>query len=258
MKKKHRSFTDLVWLLKMLIIRELKSRYKSASLGFIWLFVNPIFQMLVFTVIFQIFVPVPTKNYWIFVLCGLFVWMFFSTSLTAATRSLVDNRNLINKVAFPRILLPVSAVLSNLPVLCFSLILLSVVSWLQGDLLPVHAGFALVSVILVVILTMSIGVILSTLEVTHRDVAYIVQSGLLILFYATPIVYPLNVVPDSMFRWMVLNPLVGIVITLQSFVAAQETNYHVFLTVSFLITTMMAIIGYLMFSKREPKLADWL
>lgn len=198
--------------------KEIKARYKHAFLGFLWIILNPLLQMLVIGFVFRFFVPVQVDNYFLFLFTGLLPWMFFSLSLTKATPSIVHERSLIQKAKFPREVIPLSIVLSNLFHLVISLGLLVLV--LLADKIFVER-YSLVAVLrytanmvwlapLVAWLTIvaaGVSLLTSALNVRYRDVNFIVQAFVPLWFYATPVVYTLQLLPEKLLPILYLNPV---------------------------------------------------
>jgi ABC-type polysaccharide/polyol phosphate export permease len=185
-------------LILNLTIRELKARYKSSALGFLWSLLNPLGMMLVFTFVFTVMWPNnPMEKYPLFLLCGLLPWNFFSAGVMASVNSIVGNANLVKKVYFPREALPASTVLANLVnfllglVVLFAALIIFRVNfspwlWLLPFVILIQACFIL-----------GIGLILSTLNVYYRDTAMIMDTVMLAWFFLTPVVYPITRLPDS-------------------------------------------------------------
>jgi lipopolysaccharide transport system permease protein len=183
-------------LLENLVMRDLKVRYKSSVLGFLWSLINPLLLMVVFTVVFTIMLPnYRVHKFPVFVLCALLPWNFFATSVIGAINSVVQNGHLINKVYFPREILPLAAVLANfanfllaLPVLALFLFLFQV---------PLTANVLYLPVIMLaqVAFTMGVALILATVNVFYRDTAVIMEVIMQAWFFMTPVFYPVDLLP---------------------------------------------------------------
>lgn len=192
-------------------MKNLKLRYRGTVLGYLWSLLNPVLMMIVYSIVFSYIVRIGVKNYPIFLLCALLPWGFFSTSLTAASSSIVDNFNLINKVYFPREIFPVSVIFANLLHLIISMIILIVfLSFTQTiSILPIFTlPFAIIAH---VVFTIGISLLLSCLTVFYRDIKHILEIVMVIWFYATPIVYPLSMVPEKLQIFFCLNPMAWII-----------------------------------------------
>lgn len=245
------NLTHLRDLTFALVIKEIKSKYKSATLGFLWIFINPLLQMIALTIVFSYFLKFSVSNYPLFVLSGLLPWTYFSLALSAGTSSLVSNRDLIKKVPFNRELLPISAVLANLLTFLAALLLL-----LLFNLNP--ALFLLIPIIFIqTLLIIGITLLTSSLDIYYRDVSFIVQAGLMVWFYLTPVFYPVSMVPVN-FRFIYdLNPMVGIITGFQSTLRGSPLEIGS-LMISAAEAIIFFVIGFIFFRRRAKYFADWI
>ena len=202
-------------LMESLVSKELKVRYKRSVLGFAWFLLKPLFNMVVFSIVFTRILRFggSIEHYALFLLAGLLPWNFFSSSLISASGSLLDNQKLIRSIYFPRAALPVASILANLVHLFLALVVLEVVLVLFGH----YPGLSMLSLpavlILFSLLTSGISLVISVGNVLYRDVAQIVEVFLLAWFYASPIIYPLSgEVPISpgIISIMKFNPVAGV------------------------------------------------
>lgn len=199
--------------------KELKVKYKSSALGILWSMLNPLLYLAVFFVVFTYFLPNNIPDFWAYLLSGLLAWTLFSTALAGATGSVVGNGPLVTKVAFPREILPLSAIGSSMVNFFFQFIVLLVVMIVftypfVGPalvLLPVAFGALLV-------FTVAVGFAASALNVRYRDTAHLVELALLAWFWLTPVIYPATkVLEQGQLAWRLyqLNPLVTITMGFQ-------------------------------------------
>ena len=199
-------------LLYQLTRREFKARYSSARLGIAWAVLNPLLMMVILSIVFTVFVRVDTGGiaYPLFVLNGLCLWQFFRSTVAATTSCIVDDRDLFRRVAFPRSLVSLSIVLSNLLNLLLTFPFLFFLMAIYER--PLHFTILLVPLNLVVLalLATGLGLITSATTVFYRDMRYMIEPLLLVLFYGSPILYPLSAVPVAFRPIYGLNPLVGI------------------------------------------------
>lgn len=240
----------------LLTIKELKSKYTSATLGFLWIFINPLIQMIVLTIVFSIFLKINVENYPLFVFSGLLPWMFFSLSLHAGTSSLIANRDLIKKVNFPRELLPISSVFAHLFTFCLSLVLLvAFVTIIFGISFSL---FLLIPIILLqTILAIALVLLFSSLDIYYRDVSFALSALTIVWFYATPILYPIDFVPKEYFPFYILNPMVGIITSFQSIFLNTSVSF-VPILISATETVVLFPISFFIFKKRSKYFADWI
>jgi lipopolysaccharide transport system permease protein len=200
-------------LLYFFVWRDVKVRYKQTAVGVLWVLIRPLLSVLVFTVVFGKLVKVPSDGlpYPIFVLAAMVPWTFFSTAVSTGTNSLVSSAPLITKVYFPRLTVPVSAVLSALFDVAISFILiLALMAW-YGKTPPLTSLLSIpLLFVLTFIVSLGVSLWLGALNVKWRDVGNAVPFLVQVWMYATPIVYPLSLVPAK-WRWVAaINPMTGV------------------------------------------------
>lgn len=178
-------------LLRNLVAKELKVRYKQSALGFAWSLLTPLMMTAIFTVVFATFLRINVEDFATFFLAGYLVWQFFSNSVNSAVGAIVGNGPLIRKVWFPREVLPLSLVLSQAVHLLLALLATSALFWLQrGNFLP-YLPALLLGLILLVLFTAGMSMIFAAANVGFRDLQELTQVIFLAWFYATPVIYPL-------------------------------------------------------------------
>jgi lipopolysaccharide transport system permease protein len=186
-------------LLKNLVLRDLKVRYKNSALGILWSMLNPLLMTLVFTVVFTIMIPGGNRqeNFPVFFMCGFLPWSFFSSSVASATGSIVANSNLIKKVYFPREILPLSDVLSNLVHFLIALIVLFGMLFVFGMGITWAVLMLPLIILAQVFFVAGMAFLLSAANVFYRDTEHILSVVLQAWFFLTPIFYPITVLPES-------------------------------------------------------------
>ncbi|OGM02045.1 hypothetical protein A2115_02575 [Candidatus Woesebacteria bacterium GWA1_41_8] len=252
-----KGYAKYVWLAWILTLRELKGRYKTAVLGFMWAFVNPLIQLLVLGLVFSIFLKVQVPNYPVFLLSGLLPWTFFSSALTQGTSSLINNRDIIKKTFFPRQVIPISTVAASLINFLVTLIIFLILIILIS--LPVSFNPLFIILALFLLITLTLGLILTTssLEIYYRDVSFIVQALVLVWFYLTPVIYPLSFVPEKYLAIYKLNPMVGIVSLFRGgFLGTSQLSLDAVL-ISAAEAVSLLIFGLWIFKKRQIYFPDW-
>jgi len=201
-------------LLYFFVWRDLKIRFKQTILGLAWVVLRPLFSVVIFTAVFGRWAKIPSEDlpYPAFILAGLLPWNFFASGVTQATGSLVANAHLVSKVYFPRLFVPLSAVVSAVVEALVSLVLLLILIAAYGRV-PAIGAIVWVPFLLFLAMIISLGVSLwlAALNVKYRDVGAGVPFLVQIWMYATPVVYPLSLVPYP-FSWLSsLNPMTGVV-----------------------------------------------
>ena len=246
---------ELVWLLAS---RDVRVRYKQAVLGVAWAVIQPLLFMAIFTILFGHVAKVPVPGgipYAPWALAGLVPWMLFAAGAVGASESLVGNANLVSKVYFSRLVIPVSAAASFVPDFFISSVVLVVVMLLFGVvpsigmlLLPVVCVAALVA-------TLSVGVWLSALNVAYRDVRYAVPFIVQLLLFITPVAYPATSIPQHL-RWLAgLNPMAWVLDLARWSMLGTPVAIRVDL-LSFVVMIVLLATGLIYFDRVERFFAD--
>jgi lipopolysaccharide transport system permease protein len=208
---------NAVWhyreLLYFLIWRDVKVRYKQTVIGAGWAILQPLMTMVIFTIVFGNFVKVPSDGlpYSIFAYTALLPWNFFAQALSRSSSSLVGSASLITKVYFPRLIIPLAAAVASLVDFAIAfVILLGMTTWF--GIVPTWGILALPLFLLLTLVTaLSVGLWLSALNVRYRDVGYIIPFLIQFWMYASPVVYPVSLVPEKWRLLYSLNPIVGVI-----------------------------------------------
>jgi lipopolysaccharide transport system permease protein len=245
-------------LLYFLVWRDIKVRYKQTALGAAWTVVQPLFMMLVFSLFFGRLAKVPSDGtpYPVFTFCALIPWQLFANALTESSNSLIGNQNLITKVYFARLVIPIAAVLTGLVdfLIAFSILLAMM---LYYGIVPGWAIVALPAFILLAILTaLAVGLWLSALNVQFRDVRYTMNFLVQFWLFATPVAYPSSIVPE---QWRVLygiNPMVGVVEGFRWALLGKSQPPGAMLLVSVLVVLVLLVGGLYYFRRMEQEFAD--
>ena len=249
-------FRDLLYFL---VWRDIKVRYKQTALGVLWVILQPLLAMVLFTIIFGKLARVPSDGipYPLFVYSGLLLWNFFSAALNNSGNSLIANSNLISKVYFPRLIIPASATLSGIPdFLISSVIFMGICIFYNAT--PQVAGIILIPFLLflVIIVAIGCGLWLSALNVEYRDFQYVIPFLLQIWMFATPVIYPSTLFPEK-YRWLLaLNPMCGIIEAFRAISIGHQQIKWELLGISIVISSLIFVSGLLYFKKVERSFAD--
>jgi len=245
-------------LLYFLVWRDLKVRYKQSFLGAAWIIIQPLVTMFVFTLFFNRLLGVGSGSdlpYPIVTYAALLPWTYFANSLSRCSTSLVANKNLIAKIYFPRLLIPVSGVLPGLVDFGISFLLLIVMMVVYRIPPTVEIIFLPFALLLALITALGVGLWLSALHVQYRDVQYIAPFLIQIWMYATPIIYPISAIPIK-WRWLYsLNPMVGVVQYFRRVLLGDPT-FGGLNWISVLITILIFATGLLFFYRMQRTFAD--
>jgi len=239
--------------------RDYKVRYKQTIIGIVWAILQPFLLMLVFSFFFGRLIGVESNGapYPIFVYSGLLFWTYFSTALTSASNTLIDNENIVKKIYFPRLLLPFSATIT--PLIDFVLAFFV----LGGMMVYYRFSPNALSIILIPLLMLmsfmaaaGLGSLLAAINVRFRDVRYALPFVIQTLFFITPVIYPTSLVPEQ-FRWILnLNPMAGIIDTARALILRQDTIPYSELGISFVVIVVLFIFGLFYFRRTERFFAD--
>ncbi len=244
-------------LLYFLVWRDLKVRYKQTVLGVAWAVLQPLLNMLVFTVIFGRLARLPSDEfpYPVFVYTALMPWTFFANGVTHAGQSLVNQQHLMTKVYFPRLFVPTACVGAGMVDLAISFGLYAIILLVYKVPLSAGAVFLPLLVLLTLLATLGLGYIFAALTVAYRDFRYVVPFMVQIMMYVSPVVYPVSIVPDR-FHWVLaLNPMAGIIDAYRSAILGKPWNLSM-LTISVLVTFALLVFGLFYFRRTERRFAD--
>lgn len=251
------SYRSLLW---MLVVRELKVRYRSSVLGVAWSFLQPLGMMVVMTFVFTVIASAPPNipHYNVFVLSGLLAWNFFSAAVVTATGSVVANSALVKKVYFPRLILPASAVISSMVNFLFALPMWAVVAIVSGH--PIYSTLLLLPFVIVLQLIFCLGLslLLSTLNVFYRDTQFILELSMLALFFLTPIWYDINNAPQPEAGLWVrrLNPVASLVNIYQDLMYWGRSTDLDFVLRTAVTAVAFLLVGYTVFRRFSPRFGE--
>jgi lipopolysaccharide transport system permease protein len=259
-------------LLRNLVVRDLKVRYRNSFFGFLWALGNPLLMMAVFTVVFTVLWPQEVAHYPVFILAGLLPWNFFSSSVMGSIVSITGNAHLIKKVYFPREILPTSIVCSNLVNFCLALIAFFLVLLLFR--LKLTGWILLLPVVIAAqtVFTLGVAFFLAAINVIYRDTEVIMDVIIMALFFLTPVFYPIERLPQtfSFFgidvpvqRLMyILNPMASLIASYRSILYGSYTGgppgppaLDFFLRTA-LTSVVFFALGYLLFARRSRQFGE--
>ena len=245
-------------MLLYLVLRDIIARYTQSVLGIGWAVLQPLFLMIVFTVIFGKLVKINTNgmDYAVFSYTALVPWAYFSNSLMLTTGSLIQNSNLLSKVFFPRIVLPMSTVLSTLVDFFIAFILVIVLMiWYQVSP-TLWVLFLPALLLLMVVLSVSLGSLFTALAIQYRDVRHGISFLVQGMMYASPVVYPVSIIPDKYRLIYGLNPMAGVIEGFRSALLGATPMPWDLIIVGTIVTLVLAVIGLTYFKFTERIFAD--
>lgn len=240
--------------LRELVRKDLKLKYKRSVLGFLWSLLTPVALMCIYLFVFGRVFDAPQRDYALFLLCGLVPWHFFSLGLLAATNSILVESALIRRINFPRALVPAASVLANLIHFLVALACLLVLVAAMGRSPWLELHWLGLAVVLETALCLGVGLALSVWNVRLRDIGQLMAIFVVVLFFATPVVYELSQVPDAYRPLSLANPLTMIMETYRSALFEGPGPETGPLLISIGETALLLTFGYWLFSRRSPEL----
>jgi len=244
-------------LLASFTMRDIKIRYKQTALGFAWAIIQPLFMMVIFTVIFGGFAKIPSDGvpYPLFSFAALLPWMLFSEGLTRSTMSMVANSNIMTKVYFPRLIMPISGILSPLVDFVVSISILIVMMAYYGFVPTWNVVFLPLFIILALATSLGVGLWLSALNVKYRDFQYTVPFLIQIWMYASPVVYPASMLPKAIQPFYGLNPMAGVIEGFRwALLGTEVPGSMIFVSVA--VVVVLLVSGMFYFRRMEQYYAD--
>ena len=245
-------------LLYALVGRELKLRYKQTAIGVSWVLLQPLVTMLIFTVIFGGLAKMPSDGVWypVFALTALLPWTYFSQAVTRAGGALVSNANLVSKIYFPRILLPLSTVIAPLVDFVLSLVLLFGLLVYAGIPLTWKLATLPIFILIAMISALGVSLVVSATNVKYRDVGHAIPFVMQIWMFVSPIVYPVSLVPEQWRFLYGLNPMAGVIEGFRWAVLGQTAPDPTVMAASFLVFVVFLFVSLVYFRQMERQFAD--
>lgn len=245
-------------LLGFLIWRELQGVYRQTALGISWIFLRPILNMLILSLVFGRIVQVPSDGvpYPIFSLAALLPWSYFSNAVTRASRSLVDNMHVISKVYFPRMVIPIAATISGLVDFVAALLVLFIAMLIYRIPLRLEILWLPPLLLVTVAFALATGFWLATLSVKYRDVAFAITFLLQALMYASPVIYPVSLIPESLRIFYYLNPMTGVIQGFRWALIGGDAPPLLLFALSVLMVILALVSGAFIFRRTERTVVD--
>lgn len=243
-------------LIKTSVKKDIGGKYKHSFLGVLWSFINPLLQIAVYAIIFPLIMKNNIPNYTVFMVCGLIPWNYFATVINRASFTFIENGNIIKKVYFPREILPLSLVTSETINFLISTIIIICFTLAYGMGLTKYVLLYPLVLLVQYILLLGISLIVSSVTVYFRDLQHFIGVLLQLFFYATPIVYSVETIPEN-FRWILkINPMTYIIEGFRDIFYYHQIPNVKMLGIVLVIGILLCIVGYLIFNKLQKKFAE--
>lgn len=244
-------------MIASLIRRDLRGKYRKSALGFLWTIINPILQLIIYTIVFSIFFPTKIEKYYVFLFVGLVPWIFFQTCLQGGAVSVVSQENLVKKIYFPRLVLPISFVSSAFVNMVITFVVIFVVLIVSG----IGVSFSVIWMLPIImfveyVLALGTTMLTSALTVSFRDLEHILGIVSMVWMYLTPIMYRISDIPESFQKVLYINPMTGIILAYKDVLYFKRLpNIASFAsTVGF--TIIVLLLGYFVFDRLQKKFVE--
>ncbi len=235
-----------------LIRKDLKGRYKGSVLGFLWTFLNPLFQLVIYTIVFSVLFPTTIEKFYIFLFVGLIPWLFFNTCLAGGATSVVSQENLIKKIYFPRQVLPIAYVTSAFVNMLLTFIVIFAVLLISGFGINFRIMWVLPIVMIVeYLLALGIAMISSALTVYFRDLEYILGIIAMAWMYLTPILYEVDTIPEEYRHLIYLNPMTGVIMCYKDILYYKQMPEIETIGTAFGIGVIFLLLGFVVFGRLQ-------
>lgn len=256
MIKRIKGIWEFKYLIYNLVLRDLKVKYKGSTLGFLWSLLNPLLMIVVYTVAFKFVLKIKVPNFPIFLFSALLPWTFLIATLSMGVTSITENSNLVKKVYFPREVLPLSIVMVNLFHFCLSFLVL-IPALLFFKITP---GFSFLFLVVIVffqtLFVLGLTLLVSALNVYYKDVKHFLEVMLNLWFWLTPIIWPLNLVPEKLQDYVYLNPFTAFVQAYRDIILHNQLPKPLILTILVVTGILVFLLGALVFQKKQRRFAE--
>ena len=244
-------------MIASLIQRDLRGRYKGSVLGFAWTFLNPLLQLVVYTVVFSTIMRAGIEDYYLFLFVALIPWLFFSTSLTGGASCIWTQKELVKKIYFPREVLPIAHVTSQLVNMLLSFIVVFAALLISGKGIRITVLPYLIPVILVeYLLSLGIAFISSSLTVFFRDLEHILAVVSMAWQFLTPVMYGVDMVPESLRPIFMMNPMTSVIMAYRDVLYYQNAPELSTLLTAIVLGFTCLVVGWFLVGRRERHFAE--
>jgi len=249
---------DYAYLLRQLILKDFKIRYRNMSLGMLWSLINPLVMMTIYAYVFSNIFKSALPHFPVHLLSAIITFNFFAAALQSSTTSILDNAGLIKRNPVRREIVPIAAILSNVPHLLIQMCLLIGLVYVDG--LGVNVQWLWLPLVwgLELICLIGLGLITSSLYVFVRDVRYIVESSILVLFWVVPIIYSFEMVPASMRNLYQYNPLAALVLATHDIVLKAKAPSVILLVKLTFVAVVSLVLGIEVFRRAQRRFYEYL
>lgn len=244
-------------MIRSLVHKELRGKYKGSVLGFFWSLLLPLFQLLIYTIVFSVFMRSDIENFSMFLFTALIPWFFFNSCISTGALSIVQQKNLVAKIYFPRMVLPISAVISYFINMLLSFLIVFLALFVTGIGIEPRV-LCYLPLVFGIEFLMGIGAALlfSALTVYFRDLEYILNILTMAWMYLTPILYPLEMVPEAIRDYLYLNPMTSVIIAYRDILYYKQTPDLKTLFYAVIWGGLLLLTGWLVFGRLQRNFVE--
>lgn len=242
--------------LKTSILKEFRGKYKKSFLGILWSFLSPLFQLLIYAIVFPFILKNNIENYTVFLIVALMPWTFFNSTIIQSAACIVNNAGIVKKVYFPREILPISVTTSNLINFLITQFIVFIALIVSGIGFSKAIIVFPIIVIIQYILQLGFAFIFSAITVYIRDVEYIINIFMMLMFYLCPIVYEANMIPAQFLKFFKLNPMFHIISFYRTILYYKEIPNMLEVGELFIVCIIILLLGYKIFKKLQKRFAE--
>lgn len=243
-------------MIAMLVKRDLRGRYRGSVLGFAWTFLNPILQLLVYTMVFSFVMRANIEKYYLFVFVALIPWLAMSGSVTGGSGCILQNQNMVTKIYFPRQVLPISTVTAAFINMLLSMIIVLAVTLITNGLNILVLWYLIPTILIEYILALGIAFIVSAVTVYFRDLEHILQIFVMAWQFLTPIVYSIDMVPEFARKYFMLNPMAPIIMSYRNILYYKQAPDLSTMLLSLGMGVVFLVAGWFIFKKLNRRFAE--
>lgn len=239
-------------MIMSLVKRDLKSRYKGSVLGFFWMFLNPLLQLCVYTIVFSTIMRMGIDKFYLFMFVAFVPWLFFSTCLSSGTTVVLSQQDMVKKIYFPREVLPIAFTISQFVNMLLSFIVIFVVVVFSGvNINPVALLYLPLIMVIEFVLVLGVTYLVSALTVYFRDMEHIMSILAMAWMYLTPVIYPVEMVPEQYVKLFYLNPMTSITIAYRDILYYGNVPQMDTLVNAVVMGVVVLVIGQITFSRLQ-------
>ncbi|CDB89139.1 putative uncharacterized protein [Clostridium sp. CAG:253] len=235
-----------------MVRRDLRGRYKKSALGFLWTFINPLCQIVIYTVVFSVIMRAGIEKFYLYLIVAMIPWIFFSSSITGGSMSIVSQQDMVKKIYFPRLVLPISYVTSCFVNMLFCFVIIFLVIFVSGtgiSLVPLL--FLPITMLLEYFFALGLAMIVSACTVYVRDLEHILGVITMAWIYLTPIMYTMDIVPERLRFVFYMNPMTYIVNLYRAILYYKTVPGLLDLGISFIVALVAMVVGMLVFDRLQ-------